>query len=91
VLARHQRAVIGPLRASIIYDLPVFLAYLAIIPGMAVFLGAHRNRLSSSISRSYDAVREGGSLDYIEEMRDEMVFTIRQGLFEIIRSRPSPC
>lgn len=30
--------VIGPLRASLVYDLPVFLAYLAIIPGMAVFL-----------------------------------------------------
>ncbi|MFX5494607.1 exopolysaccharide Pel transporter PelG, partial [Acinetobacter baumannii] len=29
---------IGPLRASILYDLPIFLAYLSIIPGMAVFL-----------------------------------------------------
>ncbi len=33
-----SQAVIGPLRASVIYDMPIFLAYLAIIPGMAVFL-----------------------------------------------------
>ncbi|MDB3936061.1 exopolysaccharide Pel transporter PelG, partial [Granulosicoccus sp.] len=30
-----SEAVIGPLRASLIYDLPIFLAYLSIIPGMA--------------------------------------------------------
>ena len=29
-------AVIGPLRSSPIYDLPIFLAYLSIIPGMAI-------------------------------------------------------
>lgn len=33
-----SNAVIGPLRASILYDMPIFIAYLAIIPGMAVFL-----------------------------------------------------
>ena len=77
--------VIGPLRASIIYDLPVFLAYLAIIPGMAVFLVRIETDFVEYFEKFYDAVREGGSLDYIEEMRDEMVFTIRQGLFEIIK------
>lgn len=30
--------VLGPLHASVIYDIPIFLAYLAITPGMAVFL-----------------------------------------------------
>ena len=33
-----SETVIGPLSASLIYDLPIFLAYLSIIPGMAVFL-----------------------------------------------------
>ena len=33
-----SQPIIGPLRASLIYDIPVFLAYLSIIPGMAVFL-----------------------------------------------------
>jgi uncharacterized membrane protein len=33
----------------------------------------------------YDAVRDGGSLDYLNEIRDEMVFAIKQGIFEIIK------
>ncbi len=77
--------VIGPLRASLIYDMPVFLAYLAIIPGMAVFLVRIETDFVEYFEKFYDAVREGGSLDFIEQMRDEMVFTIRQGLFEIMK------
>ena len=33
----------------------------------------------------YDAVRSGGSLEYIESMRDEMVYSIQQGLGEIAK------
>jgi uncharacterized membrane protein len=80
-----SHAVIGPLRASIIYDVPVFLAYLAIIPGMAVFLVRIETDFVEYYDKFYDAVRSGGSLDHIERMRDEMVFTIRQGLYEIIK------
>lgn len=76
-------AIIGPLRASVIYDLPVFMAYLFIIPGMAVFLVRIETDFVESYDRFYDAVRTGGSLEYIEGMRDEMVFSIRQGLLEI--------
>lgn len=79
------QAIIGPLRASMIYDLPVFLAYLAIIPGMAVFLVRIETDFVEYFQKFYDSVRDGGSLDYIEQMRDEMVFTIRQALFEIIK------
>jgi uncharacterized membrane protein len=79
------QAVIGPLRASLIYDLPVFLAYLSIIPGMAVFLTRMETDFVEYYDRFYKAVRDGGALVHIEEMRDEMVFTIRQGIFEIIK------
>lgn len=77
--------IIGPLRASLIYDLPIFLAYLAIIPGMAVFLVRIETDFVEYYQKFYDAVREGGSLDHIENMRDNMLFTISQGLFEIIK------
>ncbi len=77
--------VIGPLRASLIYDVPVYLAYLSIIPGMAVFLVRIETDFVEYFDKFYDAVREGGSLDYIERMRDEMVFSIRHGLYEIIK------
>jgi uncharacterized membrane protein len=76
-------AIIGPLRASVIYDLPVFMAYLSIIPGMAVFLVRIETDFVEYYDRFFDAVRAGGSLEYIEDMRDEMVYSIRQGLAEI--------
>ena len=77
--------IIGPLRASLIYDLPIFLAYLAIIPGMAVFLVRIETDFVEYYQKFYDAVREGGSLEHIETMRDNMLFTISQGLFEIVK------
>ena len=80
-----SQAIIGPLRASIIYDMPAFLAYLAIIPGMAVFLVRIETDFVEYYERFYDAVREGGSLGNIQRLRDEMVFTIRQGLYEILK------
>ena len=80
-----SQAVIGPLRSSVIYDMPIFLAYLAIIPGMAVFLVRIETDFVEYYAKFYDAVRDGGSLDYIEQMRDEMVFTVRQGIYEIIK------
>lgn len=78
-----SEAIIGHLRASIIYDLPVFLAYLSIIPGMAVFMVRIETDFVEYYDKFYDAVRSGGSLEYIEDMRDEMVYSIRQGLAEI--------
>ena len=83
--AETSEAVIGPLRASPIYDLPIFLAYLSIIPGMAVFLVRIETDFVEFYERFYSAVREGGSLDQIESHRNEMVFSIRQGLGEIIK------
>lgn len=77
--------VIGPLHASPIYDFPIFLAYLSIIPGMAVFLVRIETDFVEYYQRFYDAVRDGGSLDQIEMLRNEMVFTVRQGLGEIIK------
>lgn len=76
-------AIIGPLRASVIYDLPVFMAYLSIIPGMAVFLVRIETDFVEFYDKFYNAVRTGGSLEYIEGARDEMVYAIRQGLLEI--------
>ncbi len=75
--------IIGSFRASLIYDLPVFLSYLSIIPGMAVFLVRIETDFVEYYNKFYDAVRGGGSLEFIESMRDEMVYSIQQGLSEI--------
>jgi len=80
-----SQAIIGSLRASLIYDLPVFLAYLSIIPGMAVFLVRIETDFVEYYDRFYDAVRGGGSLEYIEAMRDELVYSVQQGLGQIAK------
>jgi uncharacterized membrane protein len=83
--ADTSQAIIGPLRASVIYDLPVFLAYLSIIPGMAIFLLRMETDFVEYYDKFYQAVRSGGSLEAIEEARNGMVETIRLGIFEIIK------
>ena len=77
--------IVGLLNHSVIYDLPVFLAYLCIMPGMAVFLVRIETDFVDFYQKFYDAVRDGGSLDYLNEIRDEMVYAVRQGIFEIIK------
>lgn len=77
--------VIGPLHASVIYDIPVFLSYLSVIPGMAVFLVRIETDFVEYYVKFYDAVREGATLDYIERMRNHMVYYVRRGLFDIAK------
>jgi uncharacterized membrane protein len=77
--------IVGLLNHSVIYDLPVFLAYLCIMPGMAVFLVRIETDFVDFYQKFYDSVREGGSLDYLNEIRDEMVYAVRQGIFEIMK------
>lgn len=79
------QAVIGPLRASMIYDIPVFLAYLAITPGMAVFLLRMETEFSGPYEAFYSAVRDGRSLQQIEYARNAMVEALRVGLFDIVK------
>lgn len=80
-----SQVIIGGLRASLIYDIPVFLSYLSIIPGMAVFLVRIETDFVEYYEKFFNAVRNGGSLAYIESMRNEMVYAIQSGLAEIAK------
>lgn len=77
--------VLGPLRSSVIYDLPIFLAYLSIVPGMAVFLLRVETDFAEEYERFFRAVRSGGRLDEIERIRDSMVATVRSAIFDIFK------
>jgi uncharacterized membrane protein len=77
--------VIGPLHASVIYDFPIFLAYISIIPGMAVFLVRIETDFVEYYNKFYEAVREGATLEYIERMRNHLVYYARRGLFDIAK------
>jgi uncharacterized membrane protein len=80
-----SRPVIGPLRSSILYDLPIFIAYLSIVPGMAVFL----LRIETDFVEEYDAffraIREGATLTEIREIQVQLVAAVRQGLYDILK------
>lgn len=80
-----SEAVIGPLRYSPIYDFPIFLAYLSIIPGMAVFLVRMETDFVEYYQKLYHAVLGGGSLSHIRELHAGLVLTARQGIFEIMK------
>ncbi|MFK7854130.1 MAG: exopolysaccharide Pel transporter PelG [Granulosicoccus sp.] len=80
-----SEAVIGPLRASLIYDLPIFLAYLSIIPGMAVFLLRIETDFAEAYEGFFTAVRGNASLQEIELLGNSMVGAVREGLFQIVR------
>lgn len=77
--------IIGTLRASPIYDLPIFLAYLSIIPGMAVFLVKMETDFVEEYDRFYTAIREGSSLEKIYYLKDNMIQTARAGLYDIFK------
>jgi len=76
--------VIGRLHASLVYDIPIFIAYLSIIPGMAVFFYRLEVDFAQKYDLYYNAVRESGTLELIQKYRNEMVFVIRHALFEIM-------
>jgi len=77
--------VIGPLNASVIYDFPIFLSYLSVIPGMAVFLVRIETDFVEYYVKFYDAVRGGATLDHMERMRNHMVYYVQRGLFDIAK------
>jgi uncharacterized membrane protein len=76
--------VIGKLNASVVYDMPIFLAYFSILPGMAIFFFRLEADFAEKYDLYYDAVRSGGTLDLIKQYRDDMTTIIRQAIREIL-------
>lgn len=77
--------VIGPLRASPIYDLPIFLAYLSIIPGMAMLFIRMEVGVADQCAQFYRSVTGGGSYAVIAHEKEKLVAAIRHCLLEIIK------
>ena len=76
--------VIGKLNASIVYDMPIFLAYLSILPGMAIFFYRLESDFAEKYDLYYDSVRSGGTLGIIQRYRNDMVDVIRHAIHEIL-------
>jgi len=76
--------VIGRLNASVVYDMPIFIAYLSIIPGMAIFFFRLEYDFAQKYDLYYDAVRSGGTLGTIKKYQNEMIGVIRHAVHEIL-------
>ena len=77
-------AVIGRLHASVVYDIPIFLAYLSILPGMAIFFFRLEADFAEKYDLYYNAVRNGATLKTITNYRNDMILVIRHAIHEII-------
>lgn len=89
--APTSHAVLGPLRASEVYDQPLFLAYLSMVPGMAVFFLRMETDFAEHYEAFYRAIREGESLREIEKLRDAMTRSARDGLIAIAKVQGLTC
>lgn len=76
---------IAPLRASPIYDLPIFLAYLSIIPGMALFLIRSETEFAERCQKLFRTITGGGTLAQIREDKGGLVDCARGMLLDIVK------
>ncbi len=77
-------AILGKLHGSVVYDIPIFMAYLTIIPGMALFFFRLEAYFSQSYEHFFDAVKEGGRLEVIHGYKNEMRNTIRDTIRDVL-------
>jgi len=68
----------------LLFELAIFLAYLSILPGMAVFFYRLEADFAQKYDLYYEAVREGGTLGIIKRYKNEMIMVIRHAIHEII-------
>ncbi|WP_457680835.1 exopolysaccharide Pel transporter PelG [Thermovibrio sp.] len=79
------KSVLGPFHASVVYDIPMFLAYLSIAPGMGIFFLRLEGEFAEYYHRYYEAVREGETLERIFELGYEMIMAARSLIQEVLR------
>ncbi len=69
--------VIEPFRSSIVYDIPMFLAYLAITPGMGYFFLKLEGEFAVYYIKYYEAIINGDTLERIYELGHDMIGAAR--------------
>ena len=77
--------ILGPLRYSLIYDLPVFFAYLSAIPAMAAFFLRLEADFAGLCHEFFHCVRDGVPLGRLGGIKDAMIVSVRRGLGEIVK------
>jgi len=76
--------VIDSLHASMVYDFPIFLAYLSIIPGMAIFFFRLEVDFAKSYEYFYRAINKHGTLRQIKQYKQEMIDAVKRSIHEVL-------
>ncbi len=76
--------VIDKLHASMVYDFPIFLAYLSIIPGMAIFFYRLEADFAIAYAKFYRAINRHGTLKQIKTHKQEMINSVTKSIQEIL-------
>ena len=77
--------VFANIRTSVVYDIPVILSYIALLPGMAVFFLKIETEFGERYEEYYKAVREWGTLELLYRTANRMIEGAKSVLFETLR------
>ncbi len=84
-LSPHAYQVAGALHASPLYDQAVFLSFLTIAPGMAVFLLTLETTFAGRYAEFFRLVVEKGTLHELQRTKAAMVEALRDGLARLLK------
>ena len=77
--------VLAHLMASPVYDTPVFIAYLSMVPGMAVFFMKLEGEFSEYCGGYYRSLTEGKTLSEIYDAGNKLILSARSVFFDVMR------
>jgi len=77
-------SVIDRLHSSMVYDFPIFLAYLTIIPGMAIFFYRLEVNFVHAYNNFYSAVIKFGTMSQIQQYKKDMILSVNRTIKEIL-------
>lgn len=84
-LSPHSHQISGALYASPLYDQAVFLSFLSIVPGMAVFLMTLETTFASLYTEFFRLVVNKGTLNEILATKRAMVDALRDGIALLLK------
>ena len=77
--------VFANIRASVVYDVPVILAYLSLVPGIAIFFLKIEVEFATEYDEYYRAVREWGKLEDLYRLANKLIEGAKSTLYETLR------
>lgn len=84
-LSHNTVQVSGALRASPDYDLAIYLSFISIVPGMAVFILQVETSFAERFQQYFDAVNHGRPLSEIIEAREGIISSLRAGFQRLLK------